>query len=99
MLRPMRGVRRGRIKNSRSLLATAAAGALFASTAAAQTIGELPVRVPGSAAPGLPLDLHGPPAAAPVPSAVTDEGLHNERFYLEADTLVRDDRANRRAAP
>jgi LPS-assembly protein len=96
MLRPMRGVRRGRISNVRSvLLATAAAGALFAGTAAAQTIGDLPVRVPGAAAPGLPLDLRGPSPAPPVPSALTDEGLHNQSFYLEADTLVRDDKANR----
>jgi LPS-assembly protein len=92
----MRGVRAGRVRNFRSvLLATAAASGFLAGGAAAQTIGDLPVRVPGWAAPGLQLDLHGPPPAAPVPSAVTDEGLHNQGFYLEADTLVRDDRANR----
>jgi LPS-assembly protein len=95
----MRGSSPVRIRNIRSvLLATAALGSLFAGVARAQTIGELPVRVAGSPTPGLPLDAHRPPPVAPVPRALSDDGLHDRGFYLEADTLVRDDRANRWSA-
>ncbi|HLI66308.1 MAG TPA: LPS-assembly protein LptD [Caulobacteraceae bacterium] len=92
----MRGVSRARNWAKRSgLLAGAAVATLIAATAHAQAVGELPMRVPGSPTPGLPLDVRTPTQQAAVPSGVTDEGLHNRAFYLEADTLLRDDKDNR----
>ncbi|HLK24408.1 MAG TPA: LPS assembly protein LptD [Caulobacteraceae bacterium] len=93
----MRVDRSGRIRLFGSILfATASATVwLVASAAAAQSIGQLPVRIPGQAAPGLPIDLQGPPTPAPVPKQLTDDGLHDRGFYLEADTLIRNDKTNR----
>jgi LPS-assembly protein len=88
----MRGVQRARITTARSgLLGGAALAVLFANGAAAQTVGQLPVRVPGSPTPGLPQNVHRPP---PPPSPSPDDGLADHGFYLEADTLVRDDKRN-----
>ena len=60
----------------------------------AQTVNELPVRVAGSPTPALPLDVHKPPPPPPTLSP-NDDGLNDQGFYLEADTLLRDDKANR----
>lgn len=91
----MGGVRRTRNGTIRSSLCGGVALAfLFASGALAQTVTELPVRVPGSPTPALPLDVHKPAPPAPTLSQ-TDDGLGDQGVYLEADTLVRDDKANR----
>jgi LPS-assembly protein len=91
----MDGVQQARIGTVRSSLCGGAALAfLFASGALAQTVSELPVHVPGSPTPALPLDVHRAPTPAPTLS-VTDDGLGDQGFYLEADTLERDDKANR----
>jgi len=74
-----------------SLLAGSAIGLLSATHAFAQTQTELPVREPGMAAPVLPRDLPKPlppPPAPPLP----DDALGKKGFYLEADTLIRDDK-------
>ncbi len=68
---------------------------VFAGGASAQTISELPVHVAGTPTPVLPLDVRKPAPPPPVLSASTDDGLSNKGFYLEADTLVRDDKDNR----
>ena len=89
----MDDVRRARLGKVRSSLCGGAALAfLFASGALAQTVNELPVHVPGQPTPALPLDLHRPPP--PAPTLTPDDGLGQDAFYLEADTLVRDDKAN-----
>jgi LPS-assembly protein len=74
-----------------SLLAGSALGLLFAVPVFAQTQTELPTREAGMAAPVLPRDLpkRGPPPPAPPPP---DDALGQHGFYLEADTLVRDDK-------
>jgi LPS-assembly protein len=76
-----------------SLCAGAALAFLFGSAALAQTVNELPVHVPGQPTPALPLDVRKPPPPAPTLSQ-TDDGLGDQGFYLEADTLTRDDKAN-----
>ncbi len=92
----MRGVRRAWIMAAKpGLLAGAAVLALSAGTAAAQTIGALPVHVRGNPTPVLPLNITPAAPPPPVPSAQTDDGLHDQGFYLEADELIRDDKANR----
>src|SRR5580698_6014966 len=84
---------RARFKTIRSSLCAGAALAfLFASTAFAQTVNELPVHVPGQPTPALPLDVRKPPP--PAPTLTPDDGLGDQGFYLEADTLMRDDKAN-----
>ncbi|HZC17248.1 MAG TPA: LPS assembly protein LptD, partial [Caulobacteraceae bacterium] len=62
----------------------------------AQTVTELPVRVPGSPTPGLPLDVHKRPT--PPPTLSPDDGLGDDGVYLEADTLMRDDKAKQTTA-
>ncbi|HEY5008221.1 MAG TPA: LptA/OstA family protein, partial [Caulobacteraceae bacterium] len=90
----MGGGVRARIGTVRSSLCAGAALAfLFASGALAQTVNELPVHVPGSPTPALPLDVRKTPPPAPALSQ-TDDGLGDQGFYLEADTLIRDDKAN-----
>ncbi len=89
----MVGGGRTRIGTIRSgLCAGAALAFLFASSALAQTVTELPVRQPGSPTPALPLDVRKTPP--PAPTLTPDDGLGNQGFYLEADTLIRDDKAN-----
>jgi LPS-assembly protein len=91
----MDGGQRARIATVRSTLYGGAALAfLFASGALAQTVSELPVHVAGSPTPALPFDVHRTATPAPTLS-VTDDGLGDQGFYLEADTLERDDKANR----
>ncbi len=90
----MGGGRWGRTGRARaSLCGGAALAFLFVSGAVAQTVTELPVRAPGSPTPVLPLDVHKAPSPPPTLST-TDDGLGDQGFYLEADTLVRDDKAN-----
>ena len=74
-----------------SLLAGSALGLLAATQAHAQTQTELPVRESGVAAPVLPRDLPKPlpPPPAPPPP---DDALGQHGFYLEADTVIRDDK-------
>jgi len=74
-----------------SLLAGSALGLLAATDAAAQTQTELPTREPGVAAPVLPRDLPKPPPPPPAPPP-PDDALGQHGFYLEADTVTRDDK-------
>src|ERR1700753_1948231 len=74
-----------------SLLAGSALSLLAVSQAAAQTQTELPTREPGVAAPILPRDLPKRPPPPPTP-APPDDGLGQHGFYMEADTVVRDDK-------
>ena len=61
-----------------SLYGGAALAFLFASSALGQTVSELPVHVPGSPTPALPLDVHR--ASTPAPAlSVTDDGLGDFR--------------------
>jgi LPS-assembly protein len=76
-----------------ALLAGPALVTLVAASAEAQTASELPVRAPGMAAPVNPLDLPKAKPAAP-PAPTVPDGLGERGFYLEADTLIRDDKAN-----
>jgi len=75
------------------LLAGTALALLACAQANAQTATELPMRAPHSARPALPYDVKhfSPPPAPPPP---VDDGLGTRGFYLEADTLVRDDSHN-----
>ena len=75
------------------LLAGSALSILCGSAALAQTATELPVRVPGTAAPMLPTEAPKPVVLRPTPES-GDDGLGKDGFYLEADTLVRDDHNN-----
>jgi LPS-assembly protein len=90
----MAGLGRRRGGRAAGLLAGGALSLLFASAASAQTMVELPVRVAGSPIPMLPSELphREPPKPAPVN---TDDGLGQKGFYLEADTLIRDEKADR----
>jgi LPS-assembly protein len=84
---------RSRIAKS-SLLGGAALAFLFAASASAQTAFDLPTLVPGSAAPVLQEDVPEAAPATPPPPAPGDDALGQHGFYLEADTLVRNDKAN-----
>lgn len=75
------------------LLMGCALAALFAASAAAQSTTELPVRSPDTAAPVLPSDVPRTRPAAK-PPATADDALGQHGFYLEADSLMRDDRNN-----
>lgn len=75
------------------LLAGTALALLFAAAAAAQVPTELPVRSPDTAAPVLPSDLPRT-RPQPKPPASVDDALGQHGFYLEADSLTRDDRRN-----
>ncbi len=74
-----------------SLLAGSALGLLAATPAFAQTQTELPTREPGYATPVLPRDLPKPPPLPPAPPPPDDAlGMHG--FYMEADSVIRDDK-------
>jgi len=76
-----------------SLLAGSALGLLFAATnVAAQTQTELPMREPGVAAPVLPRDVPKVHAPRPV-TTPPDDALGQHGFYMEADTVIDDDKA------
>lgn len=74
-----------------ALLGSAGLAFLAATEANAQTMFELPTRVPGSAA---PVVTGQAPAAAPAPppTPVGNDALGQHGFYLEADSLTRDDK-------
>ncbi|HEX4180155.1 MAG TPA: LPS assembly protein LptD [Caulobacteraceae bacterium] len=75
-----------------ALLSGAALAFLFASGAAAQTAFELPQRSANSVAPVLHADSSAPPPAATPPPV--DDALGQHGFYLEANSLTRDDKNN-----
>src|SRR5271167_1803908 len=89
--RLMRGVRaeHGRL-NKLGLLSGAAMALAFPSGALAQTPFELPTPSPNSAARVERNDAPGPPAQTPPPQA--DDGLGQHGFYMEANSLTRDDK-------
>jgi LPS-assembly protein len=60
--------------------------------AQAQSITDLPTYVAGNPTPVLPAELSKPPKPRPAPPP--DDGLGDHGFYLEADTLIRDDPHN-----
>ncbi len=74
-----------------SLLAGSALSLLAVGQAAAQTQAELPTREPGVIAPMLPHDLPKRPPTPPPPTP-PDDGLGKRGFYMEADTVVDDDK-------
>jgi LPS-assembly protein len=74
-----------------SLLAGSALGLLAATNAVAQTQTELPTREAGVAAPVLPRDLPKTHLTQPVPPPA-DDALGQHGFYMEADTVIRDDK-------
>jgi LPS-assembly protein len=76
------------------LLAGTALAILFATSATAQTATELPVRSALTAAPVLPSDRRREPHPAAQPAPVVDDALGQHGFYLEADSVIRDDRNN-----
>lgn len=90
----MRDLRRARRSAGKlGLLAGGALSLIYGGAALAQSATELPVRAPNSAAPLLPSEVPKPVAARPAP-ATGDDGLGQNGFYLESDTLVRDDKNN-----
>ena len=90
----MRGVWRTRSSAGMlSLLGGAAVVLAFAAQAQAQTATDLPVRWPGSPAP-LPVSEAPRPKPPPPPPPPIPDGLGSTGFYLEADSLTRDDRNN-----
>jgi len=89
----MRGVRAVQSRCGKlALLGGGALAFLFASSASAQTMSELPTRSPNSVAPVLQNDTPLPPQ--PKPPAPGDDALGQHGFYLEADSLTRDDKDN-----
>jgi LPS-assembly protein len=91
----MRGVWRARLSAGRvGLLGGAAIALVAASQVYAQTATDLPVRWPNSPAP-LPASIAPRPKPAPPIPPPGPDGLGQSGFYLEADTLVRDDKADR----
>jgi len=78
------------------LMAGSAAWVALAGAATAQNAGELPLRVPGSPTPLLPFETHRVVTHTPAIATPTaaEDGLGKTGFYLEADTVVRDDAAN-----
>lgn len=89
----MRGARAAHNRFSKlALLGGAAMALVFSSDALAQTPFELPTRSPDSVAPVLRNDTPAPPA--PAPPAPADDALGPHGFYLEANSLTRDDKAN-----
>ena len=75
-----------------SLLAGSALGLLAATDAVAQTQTELPTREPGVAAPVLRRDLPKVHETIVTPKP-PDDALGQHGFYMEADTVIRDDKA------
>jgi len=73
------------------LLAGSALAMALSGGALAQTMGELPVKAANVAAPVLPSQYpHSPPPKPP--PADTDDALGPSGFYLEADTLIRNEK-------
>ena len=90
----MRGWRHAqRAAGKFGLLAGTALTLLASHSALAQTAFDLPTRAPGSPRPMLQADVK-PLKPAPVVRPPVDDGLGQIGFYLEADTLVRDDPHN-----
>jgi LPS-assembly protein len=90
----MRGWRHAqRAAGKFGLLAGTALTLLAANAAVAQTAFELPTRAPGVPRPMLPSDVKRLKTTPP-PKQPVDDGLGQSGFYLEADTLVRDDPHN-----
>ena len=90
----MRGLRHAqRAAGKFGLLAGTALSLLAGHPALAQTAFELPVRAPGSPRPMLPADVK-PLKPVTVQKPPVDDGLGQTGFYLEANTLVRDDPHN-----
>jgi len=91
MSRLMRGAWEARSRFDKlALLGGGALAFLFAAGAAAQTPFELPMRSPSSVAPVLQNDT----PSTPTPPPPTDDGLGQHGFYLEANSLTRDDKNN-----
>ena len=89
----MRGVREAHRRAGKlALLGGGALALVFAVRAAAQTMSELPTRSPNSIAPVLQNDTPAPPP--PKPAAPGDDALGQHGFYLEANSLTRDDKNN-----
>ena len=90
----MRGVRHAqRAAGKFSLLAGTALSLLAFHPAGAQTAFDLPERTPGSPRPMLHADVKPLKPVTP-PRPPVDDGLGQVGFYLEANTLVRDDPHN-----
>src|SRR5580698_3923569 len=87
----MRGGWRARSPGGRLACLSGAAVALaLAAQAQAQTATDLPVRWPNSPAP-LPASEAPKPKPPPPPAPPQPDGLGQNGFYLETDSLVRDD--------
>jgi LPS-assembly protein len=96
MFELMRGVQKAQNLVSKPALLGGAALAIVlaqAPLAIAQTVNELPTRAPDSAAPVLKYDTP-PLAAAPKPPPPNNDALGPNGFYLEANSLTRDDKNN-----
>lgn len=90
----MRGGWRARsLAGTLSAFGGAALALAFAAEASAQSATDLPVRVPGSPVP-IPTSEAPHPHPPPPPPPQAPDGLGENGFYLEADSLTRDDRAN-----
>jgi LPS-assembly protein len=90
----MRGGWRARsLAGALSAFGGAALALAFAADAEAQTATDLPVRWAGSPAP-LPQTEAPKPKPPPPPPPPVADGLGENGFYLEADSLTRDDRNN-----
>jgi LPS-assembly protein len=90
----MRGVWRARSSAGvRGGLGGVVLALAFAATARAQTDTDLPARWPNSPAP-LPASMVPKPKPPPPAPPPQPDGLGQNGFYLESDTLVRDDRNN-----
>ncbi|HEX4182292.1 MAG TPA: LPS-assembly protein LptD, partial [Caulobacteraceae bacterium] len=75
-----------------ALLGSAGLALLAVTDAHAQTLWELPTRVPGAAAPVI--NPQAPPAPVATPPPPANDALGQHGFYLEADSLTRDDKNN-----
>jgi LPS-assembly protein len=90
----MRGGWRARSSaGTQGAIGGAAIALAFAAQAYAQTATDLPVRWPNSPAP-LPASMAPRPKAPPPAPPAGPDGLGPSGFYLESDTLTRDDRNN-----
>jgi LPS-assembly protein len=92
MSRLMRSAREAQRRfNKLALLSGGALALVFASSAAAQNVNNLPQRSANSAAPVLQADA-APPPPPPAPPPQASDGLGQHGFYLEANSLTRDDK-------